>query len=100
MILNSSILLCRSSTSLPPEIAEDTSLMQYVIKGSDKQWAKALEGKSIGGPASVQIQSVRDKRKLEADDMEREASNESKLEKTMGKKAKRTSKKGSKKVRA
>lgn len=68
--------------------------MQYAIKGSDEQWAKALEGKNVDdGPATIQIQGVREKRKLEDDDMEKEAMNETKLQKTKGKKSKKPKKK-------
>jgi N-acetyltransferase 10 len=60
--------------SLPPEIANDASLMQYAIKGTDEQWGKVLEGKEIGETGTVSIRSVREKRKaLDAEDFEKEA---------------------------
>jgi hypothetical protein len=69
--------------SLPQEITKDDSLMQYAIKGSDEQWNKALDGKDVSGSGSVQISSVREKRKgVDTEDFEREASTEQKLKKT------------------
>ena len=60
---------------LPPEIAQDEELMQYAVKGSDKQWKQALEDKAIvDGPATVQIHTTREKRKLDENDVEKEAS--------------------------
>lgn len=72
--------------------------MQYAVKGSDEQWAKVLDGKSIEGPGTVQIQSIREKRKIEEADVENEATKEQELYKK-GKKTKKSSKKGSKKSR-
>ena len=72
--------------------------MQYAVKGSNDQWTKALDGKSMDGPGTVQIQSVREKRKIEDDDLEKEAAQEENMYKK-GKKSKPTSKKGSKKGR-
>lgn len=37
--------------------------MQFAVKGSDEQWAKALKGKEITQSGTVQIESVREKRK-------------------------------------
>jgi len=65
--------------ALPPEIAENPELMQYVVKGSKEQWDKALDGKDLDtdGPATVSIHSVREKRKaLDEEDFEREATND------------------------
>jgi hypothetical protein len=60
--------------ALPAKVANDDSLMQYAVKGSDKQWEKALKGKEISESGTVQIQSVREKRKqLSEQDIEREA---------------------------
>lgn len=54
-----------SALNLPPEIAQDEEIMQYVVKGSDKQWEKALEGKDLGsGTKTVQIHSSRPKRAM------------------------------------
>jgi N-acetyltransferase 10 len=35
--------------TLPPEVVENPDLLQYVVKGSDKEWQKALEGRQIDG---------------------------------------------------
>ena len=58
--------------NLPPEIAQDAEIMRYAIKGSTKQWEKALEGKDLDGTGTIQIHSTREKRKLDEDDIERE----------------------------
>ena len=83
---------------MPSEITEDNALMQYAVKGSDDQWAKALDGKSVEGPGTVRIQSVREKRKIDDDEVEKEISHEESMYKK-GKKGKKSSKKGSKKSR-
>ena len=72
--------------------------MQYAVKGSDEQWAKALEGKSIQGPGTVQIQSVRTKRKMDEEEVEKEMTQEENMYKKT-KKGKKSAKKGSKKSR-
>jgi hypothetical protein len=72
--------------------------MQYAVKGSDEQWAKALEGKTTGGPSTVQIQSVRTKRKIDEEDMEKEIKQEESMYKK-GKKGKKSKKGSSKKGR-
>ena len=69
--------------------------MQYAVKGSDEQWARALDGKNLDGPATVQIQTVREKRKLGEDDVEKEILQEEKLYKK-SKKGKKSSRKSSK----
>lgn len=67
--------------NVPPEIADDPELMQYVVKGSEKQWSKALEGRGSDGPGTVQISDVREKRKaVDEDDMEHEASNDAAMD--------------------
>jgi N-acetyltransferase 10 len=63
------------NSNLPPEIAQDPELMQYVIKGSEDQWKKALK-------------------QVDEADMEHEASNDSAM-KAGGKKKTKTSKKKS-----
>jgi hypothetical protein len=83
---------------MPAEMMQDKSLMQYAVKGSDEQWAKVLEGKSLAGPAMVQIQTVREKRKIDEDDVEKEMQQEENLYKK-SKKGKKSSKKGPKKGR-
>lgn len=51
--------------------------MQYAVKGSDVQWKQLLKDKDINEPGTVQIQSVRQKRKaLEGDDFEKEDRND------------------------
>lgn len=66
-----------SEKALPPEIANDDSLMQYAIRGSDEQWNQALEGKGLNEAGTVSIKSVREKRKVvDADDYEHEAKHE------------------------
>lgn len=66
-----------SSSSLPASVTNDKSLMQYAIKGSDKQWDKILDGKEITETGMVSVQSVREKRKaVDAEDMEKEAEHE------------------------
>jgi N-acetyltransferase 10 len=63
--------------SLPPEIANDSSLMQYAVKGSDEQWSKVLESGDLNEAGTVSIKSVRPKRKnVDTDDYEREAQHE------------------------
>jgi N-acetyltransferase 10 len=83
-------------SSLPPEIARDDDIMQYAVKGSEEQWSKALDGKDVGD--SVQIHSfveTREKRKLDSQDIEREAELQ-----TPKKDGKGTKKKSSKKKRS
>jgi N-acetyltransferase 10 len=64
--------------SLPPEITNDESLMQYAIKGSDEQWKEVLNGKDMNESGTVAIRSVRQKRKIvDTEDFEREAKHES-----------------------
>ena len=79
-------------------IVGDNSLMQYAVKGSDDQWANVLDGKEMDGPATVQIQSVREKRKIDDEDLEKEATQEETMYKK-SKKGKQSSKKSSKKGR-
>lgn len=81
---------------MPAEIANDGSLMQYAIKGSDEQWQKALDGKEMtesGG--TVQIKSVREKRKtVDEQDFEREANSEKLLRNPQGGKPNKKKRKG------
>ena len=63
--------------------------MQFAVKGSDEQWEKALEGRSMEGPGTIQIQSVRAKRKVDDEVVEKEISQEE----SMYKKAKKGKKK-------
>lgn len=65
------------SASLPPEIANDDTLMQYVVKGSDAQWEEALDGRDMNEAGTISIKSTREKRKhLGAEDFEHEAKND------------------------
>ena len=51
--------------------------MQFAVKGSDSQWSKALEGKEISASGTVQIRSVREKRKgVDESDFDHEAKSE------------------------
>jgi len=87
-------------TSLPPEIVRDDDMMQYAVKGSDEQWSKVLNGKDITDSGTVKIHSTREvgeKRKLESEDIEREADYQTSKNKNKGKK--HPSKKSSKKKR-
>ncbi|KAL3944803.1 MAG: hypothetical protein SGBAC_001126 [Bacillariaceae sp.] len=52
-----------STQQLPEKITKDRSLMHFAVKGSDDQWAKALEGKDMSASGTIQIKSVRQKRK-------------------------------------
>jgi N-acetyltransferase 10 len=75
--------------SLPASVANDKSLMQYKIKGSDKDWDQLLDGKEVSETGMVSVRSVRDKRKaVDAEDMEKEAEHEKK-----GNSSKKTKKK-------
>jgi N-acetyltransferase 10 len=63
------------SRTLPPEVQNDPELMQYVVKGTDEQWEKALDGKKSVGGIPVQIESIREKRRtLNDNDVQREVS--------------------------
>lgn len=89
-------LKASEAANLPLEIANDPELMQYVVKGSDEQWRKVLDGHGHDGPGTVQIQSVRDKRRaLEEDDIENEAKRDE-TKRSSGKKNKKSKKRKSK----
>ena len=87
-------------SSLPPEIARDDDIMQYAVKGSDEQWTKVLNGKDIADSGTVKIHStrqVREKRKLDSDDIQREVDyqtpkSKSKEKKNSSKKSKKRKK--------
>lgn len=94
-------LRASEDSNIPSEIAEDPELLKYVIKGSDQQWKKALEGRDSGGPGMVQISSVRDKRKaVDEADMEHEASNDSAMQAGSSSSAKKSKKSSSKKKKS
>jgi N-acetyltransferase 10 len=85
----------KKSSNLPPEIARNPELSSYVVKGSDEQWADALKGKETDA-TTVQIQSVREKRKaLDEDDMKREQESTLDKPKSGTKKSKKSKKKSS-----
>jgi N-acetyltransferase 10 len=76
--------------ALPPEIANDASLMQYAIKGNDDQWNEALDGQEVNEAGTVSIRSVREKRKnVDAEDIEKEANVEQNMKKSKKKKKSR-----------
>ena len=92
-----------SEKSLPASIANDKSLMQYAVKGSDEQWSKILDGKedALGETKMVSVRSVREKRKsstTDADAAEKEASHEARAPGGIGGK-KPNGKKNKKKAR-
>jgi N-acetyltransferase 10 len=63
----------KKTSNLPPEIARNSELSSYVVKGSDEQWSNALKDKELDATTGVRIQSVREKRKaVDEDDMKRE----------------------------
>lgn len=90
-------LLHHHATLLPPEIAGDDDIMQYVVKGSDDQWSKALEEKEVDDTTgTVKISSVRDaKRKLDQRDIEKEIENQTPKSEKSAKKSKGPSSKNS-----
>ena len=91
-----------TKSSLPPEISRDDDIMQYVVKGSDEQWHKALDGKDISESGTIKIhslQKVGEKRKLDHEDIEREAGYQTPKE-TRSKGKKQSTKKSSKKKRS
>ena len=72
--------------------------MQYAVKGSDEQWSKVLNGEDVTDSGTVKIHSVREvgeKRKLDSEDIAREADYETPERKGKGKK--QSSKKSKKK---
>eukprot|EP00522_Entomoneis_paludosa_P018351 CAMPEP_0172451884 /NCGR_PEP_ID=MMETSP1065-20121228/9723_1 /TAXON_ID=265537 /ORGANISM="Amphiprora paludosa, Strain CCMP125" /LENGTH=1112 /DNA_ID=CAMNT_0013203855 /DNA_START=47 /DNA_END=3385 /DNA_ORIENTATION=+ len=85
----------QDSSNNDSSISKDGELMQYAIKGSDEQWSKLLDGKDVkAGPATVQIQTVRPKRKaVDEDDIEQEAQREKLGRKGSGGKKSKKSKK-------
>jgi N-acetyltransferase 10 len=86
-----------TETSLPPDVAQDEELMQYVVKGSNQQWSKVLEEKNVeGGVATVRIQSFRDKLSADTSDQDKKRKQDGRPSdngKGKGKKSKRKSRK-------
>ncbi len=90
--------ILKSDRSLPPEIANDDSLMQYVVKGSDEQWQDVLDGKDMNDAGTVSIKSVREKRKhIDTEDYEHEAKNDTGKSPKSGKSTKKKKTKGRRK---
>jgi N-acetyltransferase 10 len=87
--------LTENEVSLPPDVAQDEELMQYVVKGSNEQWSKVLEEKNVeGGVATVRIQSFRDKLSDDTADQDKKRKQDgrpSENGKRKGKKSKRKS---------
>lgn len=74
-------------TTLRSEIAKDGTLMQYAVKGTEEQWSQVLDGKGLAETGTVQIRSVREKRKnLDEDDYQKEAASERGMKKSKNKK--------------
>ena len=81
-------ILEKQESSLPPEIALDAELSKYVIRGTNAQWEEALQNVSsdpegIEPPARIQIKTLNAspsvlKRKLDQNDIEKEAEANSK----------------------
>lgn len=58
------------------KITDDYELMQFAVKGTDEDWKKALGGQEVGSTGVVQIQSNaggKAKRKLNQEDINKEA---------------------------
>ena len=85
--------------SLPSSIAQDDDIMQYAVRGTDDEWAKALEGKNVDG-GTVQIMSMQEKRpgkrRVNEEDIQREMDGAS-TPKSSSKKQKKGKKSSSKK---
>ena len=85
--------------SLPSAIAQDDDIMQYAVRGTDDEWAKALEGKNVDG-GTVQIMSMQEKRpgkrRVNEEDIQREMDGAS-TPKSSSKKQKKGKKSSSKK---
>jgi N-acetyltransferase 10 len=85
----------KKTSNLPPEIARNPELSSFIVKGSDEQWSNALKGKEVDA-TTVQIQSVREKRKaVDEDDMKREQESTLDKPKSGAKKSKKSNKKSS-----
>ena len=64
------------SQSVPTALADDSELMKFAIKGTDADWNKALKGQEVGSSGVVQIESkgkTPTKRKLNQEDIDKEA---------------------------
>lgn len=72
--------------------------MQYVVKGSEEQWKKALKESIVDGPGTVQIHTTREKRKLDDEDLEKESTKHNPTD-DKGQKSKKGAKRSAKKNR-
>ena len=82
-----------SEKQLPQSVTKDDSLMQFAIKGTDEQWKQALDGKRINESGTIQIRSVREKRKkVDEKDFEKEAENDKTSKKHKSRKKKKKAK--------
>lgn len=63
--------------------------MQYAVKGTDEQWDAIVNKKNLNESGTVQIQTLREKRKLNEDDFDKEAQSEKKTKKTKSGKKKK-----------
>jgi hypothetical protein len=84
-------------SSAQSEIEKDDSLMQYAVKGSDAQWNKMIGDREVDESGTIQIQSVRPKRKaLDDEDFDKEGETEKLLKKTKSPKGGKKKNKGKK----
>jgi len=77
---------------LPPELAGDPEIRNYVVKGTEEQWSKALKNSDGTVPPRVQIESKKTspaKRKLDQADIEKEMKNDNKKKKKTSQKKKK-----------
>jgi len=92
------------AANLPAEIMEDAEIMQYAIKGSDKEWSEALKESEVNENGTIAIRSVQEKagkRKLGEEDIEREGEMATPSKTPKSKKSKSSKKKkSSKKTRS
>jgi len=80
---------------LPPELAGDPEIRNYVVKGTEEQWSKALKNSDGTVPPRVQIESKKTspaKRKLDQADIEKEMKNDNKKKKKTSQKKKKKTK--------
>ena len=61
---------------MPSSVSGDSELMKFAIKGTDADWENALTGQDVSSSGVVQIRSNDtgpEKRKLNQDDVDKEA---------------------------
>jgi N-acetyltransferase 10 len=61
------------SANLSSTVTDDSEFMKFAIKGTDDDWNKALKGQEVSSSGVVQIESGAFKRKLNQDDIDKEA---------------------------